>query len=99
MTIKERTFVFNICVGIFNIILGITIEGFMIFGSMFLLMGLSEEAQQSVPVNVILPFILIIGLFASIAISRQCIIWVLDKFDLRNRLDPKLSRRYPKKLL
>ena len=98
MTIKERTWLFNICVGIFNILLGLIIEGFLIFSCFFLLAGLSEEAQQSVPVNVLLPFILIIGLFAAVAISRWCVIWALDKFNLRDKLDHKLTRRYPKKL-
>ncbi len=98
MTRKERTFVFNICVGIFNILLGLLIEGTLIFGCMFLLSGLSEESQQSVPVSVLLPFVLIVGLFASVAISRKCIIWFLDKFDYREKLDPGLSAKYQRKL-
>ncbi|MBR0031687.1 MAG: hypothetical protein IJP61_05320 [Treponema sp.] len=98
MTRKERTFVFNICVGIFNIILGLVIEGFLIFSCMFIIAGLSEEAQQSIPVTVLLPFVLIIGLFASIAISRKSIIWFLDKFDYREKLDPALSAKYQRKL-
>lgn len=98
MTISERTFLFNIIVGLFNIVLGLLIEGFLVFSCWFILIGFSEEVQQSVPVNVILPFILIIGLFASIAISRNCVIWALDKFDLRDKLDQNLTKRYPKKL-
>ena len=98
MTRKERTFVFNICVGIFNIVLGLLIEGTLVFGCMFLLAGLPEAAQQSVPVSVILPFILIIGLFAAVAISRRCILWFLDKYDFREKLDPSLSAKYQRKL-
>lgn len=98
MTIGERTLLFNVIIILFNIILGLIVEGFLIFGSWFLLIGFSEETQQSIPVNVLLPFILIIGLFACMAISRKCVIWALDKFDLREKLDPKLVKRYPKKL-
>ena len=98
MTKKELTLLFNICVGIFNILLGLIIEGFLIFACLFILYGLPEQAQQSVPVNVLLPFILIVGLFSSMAISRRCVIWAIDKFDLRDRLDSKLTSRYPKKL-
>lgn len=97
MTTSERTLVFNICLGIFNIALGLLICGFLIFGSMFILAGMSESARESVPVSVILPFILIAGLFASMAISRSAVIFVLDKFDLRQKLDQKMTSRYPSK--
>ncbi len=97
MTVKERTLVFNICIGIFNIVLGLCICGFLILGIGFVLSKMSESAQQSVPVSVIVPLVLIVGLFASIAISRSVVIFVLDKFDLRNKLDPKMTSRYTKK--
>ena len=97
MTRRERTLIFNVCVGIFNIALGLLVEGTLIFCCMVLMKGLSPEAQQSVPVSAILPFILIVGLFAAIAISRVCIIWFLDTFGFRDKLDPNLSARYPKK--
>ncbi len=99
MTTKERTLLFNIAVAIYNIILGLVIEGFLIFACWFILIGLPEESQKSVPVNVLLPFILIIGLIAAISISRNTVIWALDRFDLRDKLDPKLSKRYPRKHL
>jgi len=99
MTIGERTFIFNICVGIFNIILGLLICGFLVIGIFFVLDGFSEETRQSGFMNALLPFILIAGFFSSVAISRKCVIWVLDKFNLRDKLDPKLVSRYPKKNL
>ena len=99
MTKSERTFWFNIAVGIFNIIVGLLIEGFLILAGYIFLADLSEEARDSVPVNVILPFVLLIGLIASVSISRSCIIWALDKFNLREKLDPNLIKRYPKKRL
>ncbi|MCR5124665.1 MAG: hypothetical protein K6B43_05665 [Treponema sp.] len=98
MTIGERTFFFNLGVIVFNIVLGLIIEGFLVFGCLFLLMGFSSEVQNSIPVGVVLPFILIIGFFACVAISRRCVTWVIDKFDLRDKLDQNLIKRYPKKL-
>lgn len=98
MTIGERTLLFNIGVIIFNIILGLIIEGFLVFGCLFLLMGLSTEVQNSIPMTVVLPFILIVGFFACVAISRRCVTWAIDRFDLRDKLDQNLVKRYPKKL-
>ncbi len=98
MTIGERTFFFNLGVIVFNIVLGLIIEGFLVFGCLFLLMGFSSEVQNSIPVGVVLPFILIIGFFACVAISRRCVTWGIDKFDLRDKLDQNLVKRYPKKL-
>ena len=98
MTVGERTLLFNICVIVFNVVLGLLIEGFLIFSLLFFLAGASESVQQSVPVGVVLPFVLIVGLFACIAISRKCVIWAIDRFDLREKLDSKLTARYPRKI-
>ena len=97
MTVKERTLLFNVLIGIFNVALGLLICGFLVIASAFFLAGMSEDARQSVPVGVILPFLLIAGLFASIAISRSAIIFVLDHFNLRDKLDIKMTSRYPSK--
>ena len=95
MTRGERTFIFNICVLVLNILIGTVIEVFIIFASAFILAGAPESIRQSAPVSVILPFLLLAGLLCAIAVSRLCIIRALDKFDLRDKLDPKLVTRYP----
>ena len=79
MTIGERTFVFNIFVMLFNIVLGLIIEGFLLFSCFFLMQGFSPEVQQSIPVTVVLPFILLVGFFACVAISRRCVTWAIDR--------------------
>lgn len=98
MTIGERTFVFNIFVMLFNIVLGLIIEGFLLFSCFFLMQGFSPEVQQSIPVTVVLPFILLVGFFACVAISRRCVTWAIDRFNLRDKLDQNLLKRYPKTL-
>ena len=98
MTIGERTLLFNICVIIFNIVLGLCIEGFLVFSCFFFMQGFSKEVQQSIPVTVVLPFILLVGFFACVAISRRCVTWAIDRFNLRDKLDQNLLNRYPKTL-
>ncbi len=99
MTKSERTLLFNIIVGLFNIVIGLLIEGFLILAGYILLADLTPEARESVPVNVLLPFVLLIGLIAAMSISRSCVIWALDKFNLREKLDSNLLKRYPRKKL
>lgn len=97
MTVKERTLLFNVCVGVFNIALGLLICGILIVLCSLALNALGEKAVSGAPTNLLLPFILITGLFVSIAVSRKLVIYVLDRFDLRGRLDPKMTSRYPSK--
>ena len=97
MTVKERTLLFNVCVGVFNIALGLLICGALVVLCVLALRAVGKEVAGFAPTNAILPFILLVGLFASIAVSRRLVIFVLDRFGLRDRLDPKMTSRYPSK--
>lgn len=96
MTVKERTTLFNVCVGIFNIVLGLLLETILIAGCFFILARIPNPGE-SIPVNVILPFVLFAGLILAMMISIKCVTWAINKFNLEDKLDPKAVKRYIKK--
>lgn len=93
MTTKDRTFIFNICVGLFNIILGLAIELILIFATVTLLRRFPNLAG-GISTNVLLPFVFIAGLFIAMYISVKTISKVVRKFNLQEKLDPKAVKRY-----
>lgn len=98
MTIKERTTYFNILVGIFNIVLGLVIE-FALIGASFVFLSKFPNSAESIPVSVLLPFILFAGLIIAMFISINVISWVITHFNLQDKLDQKVVRRYVKESL
>ncbi|MBQ4378205.1 MAG: hypothetical protein II821_03290 [Treponema sp.] len=97
MTTKERTFLFNLCVIIFNIILGLLVEGVLVI-SLAMFFAENPNLQESVFAQIALPILLLIGLIATISISVHVVGWAIKKFHLEDKLDPKLVSRYQKKL-
>lgn len=95
MTVSERTTYFNIIVGIFNIILGLAIE-FALIGSCFLILARFPESAGSIPVNVLLPFVLFAGVIIAMMISIKCVTWAIKTFNLQDKLDQKVVKRYIK---
>lgn len=93
MTRKDRTFIFNICVGLFNIVLGLAIELILIAATFFLLHRF-PNIGNSIPSNVLLPFVFIAGLFVAMYISAKTIAKVVRKFNLQEKVDPKAVTRY-----
>lgn len=95
MTKKERTTLFNICVGLFNILLGLIIEGALI-GGCFLILAIIPNSADSIPTNVLLPFVLFAGLIIAMMISIKVVTWAIIKFNLQDKIDPKAVKRYLK---
>lgn len=95
MTIKERTTLFNIFVGLFNIILGLLIEVSLVIACFFILSKIPNSAN-SLPTQIILPFVLLIGFLIAMTISIKTITWVIKKFNLETKLDQKIIKRYIK---
>ena len=93
MTKKERTLVFNLCVIVFNVALGLFIEFALIFALLYLLPHI-PNFSQSVPTQTVLPFLLLAGLFAAMIISVRCVTWAIKTFRLEDKLDEKAVRRY-----
>lgn len=97
MTIKERTFIFNICVIAFNIVVGLLVEAVLLLGMLFFLAE-NPNLAESVFSQVALPILLLIGLIAAMSISVRSVSWAIQKFNLEDKLDPKVVSRYRKKL-
>ena len=97
MTKKERTFIFNLCVILFNIIIGLFVEGILLISLLFFFAE-NPNAGESVFGQIALPILLLIGLIAAMSISVHAVGWAIRKYHLEDKLDPKVVSRYQKKL-
>lgn len=95
MTIKERTNLFNLCVIVFNVVLGLLVEGGVILLLMFFLKS-NENLGESMFTQVALPLVLLIGLIIAMSISVKTISWAIVKLNLQDKLDPKVVSKYVK---
>lgn len=93
MTTKERTLVFNLLVGLFNIVLGLAIE-FVLIGGCLLFLARFPAIAGGISVNVILPFLLFAGIIIAMIISVRVVSWAVKKFKLQGRVDQKAIQRY-----
>lgn len=97
MTIKERTFLFNLCVIIYNIMLGLIVEGIFFF--LFLLFIAKTNNQnmgESIYIQIALPVMMLVGLIIAIVISTKTVGWFIRKFKLEDKLDKKVIDHYKK---
>ena len=97
MTTKERSFLFNLCVIVYNILIGLAVTVVLLISLMFFLTE-NPNLSESIFVQIALPIILLIGLIAAMSISVHTVSWAIKKFHLEDKLDPKLVSRYQKKL-
>ncbi len=96
MTKSERTTIFNLAVILFNIVTGLAVE-LVIIAILFVILHKNPNLSESVPMQVILPFLLLIGLIIAMSISVRVISWAIDKFNLKDKVDSKAISRYQKK--
>ena len=95
MTVKERTFLFNICVIIYNILLGLVVEAVFFF--LFLLfMAKAPNLGESVYFQIALPVLMLLGLIIAIYISTRTVGWFIRKFKLEDKLSAKVIEHYKK---
>lgn len=97
MTTKERTLIFNLCVIVFNVVVGLLVEGVLVISLMFFIAE-HPSLGESIFSQVALPILLLIGLIAAMSISVHAVSWAIEKFNLADKLDPKIVARYRKKL-
>ena len=97
MTKKERTLLFNLCVIIFNIVIGLLVEGVLLLSLLFFFTE-NPNAGETVFGQIALPILLLIGLIAAMSISVHAVGWAIRKLHLEDKLDPKVVSRYQKKL-
>ncbi len=98
MTTSERTTYFNLCVGLFNIVIGLTIELGLMLG-LYFVFAKYPSLGDSISTNVLLPFVLFGGLLIAVSISVKCVTWAIKTFHLEDKLDQKVVKRYIKKEL
>ncbi len=97
MTKKERTLLFNLCVIVYNILIGLAVTA-VLFISLLFFLAENPNLSESIFVQIALPIILLIGLIAAMSISVHTVGWAIKKFHLEDKLDPKVVSRYQKKL-
>ncbi|MBR1722136.1 MAG: hypothetical protein IJ727_06600, partial [Treponema sp.] len=72
MTTTERTFLFNVGVVIYNIILGLIIETIMLI-LLLLIMAKNMNLGESIFIQILLPIMLLAGLILAIYISNRSV--------------------------
>ena len=97
MTKKERTLLFNLCVIVYNILIGLAVTA-VLFISLLFFLAENPNLSESIFVQIALPIILLIGLIAAMSISVHTVGWAIKKLHLEDKLDPKVVSRYQKKL-
>ena len=93
MTTKERTTLFNLCVGLFNIFTGLIVEGALVLGLMFFL-SRYPEAGTGILGSTLLPFVLFAGIIIAMIISMKVISLAVRKWNLQDKVDPKAVKKY-----
>ena len=97
MTIKERTFLFNICVVLYNILLGLIVEGaFFFLFLLFIAKTKNQNIGESLYIQIALPVMMLIGLIIAIVISTKTVAWFIKKFHLEDKLSKKVIEHYKK---
>lgn len=93
MTLKERSLLFTLLTSICNIAITLVIE-ILLLVCMFMLFKAVPSLANSMPVQIILPFLLIAGLIISLMIFAKFAGWVIRTFKLEDKIDPKIVSRY-----
>ena len=93
MTTTERTFLFNVGVVIYNIILGLIIETIMLI-LLLLIMAKNMNLGESIFIQILLPIMLLAGLILAIYISNRSVSWFIKKFKLTDKLSKKVLVHY-----
>lgn len=93
MTTKERSLLFTVLTSVCNIIITLVIE-LVLLGALFVLFHSVPSLAQSLPVQILIPFVLIAGLFISLAIFSKFAGWVIRIFKLEDKIDEKIVTRY-----
>ena len=97
MTTKERTFLFNICVILYNILLGLIVEGvFFFLFLLFIAKTNNQKMGESIYIQIALPVMMLVGLIIAIVISTKTVGWLIKKYHLENKKKKKVIEHYKK---
>jgi len=99
MTLKERSLLFTVLTSVCNIVITLIVE-ILLLVIFFMLLRAMPQLANSMPVQIIIPFVLIAGLFISLMIFAKFAGWVIRAFKLEGKIDQKIVDRYcPKNTL
>lgn|SRR5574344_2536949 len=96
MTIKNRSYLFIFIGMLVNIIITIAIVAALSIGSLLLMLRVFKLPTDSIVIQVLLPFIFIIGLVLGLICYTRLAGWVIRTFHMEDKLTPDLVRRYNK---
>lgn len=97
MTTFERTILFNICVIIYNILLGLVIETVIfVLYLLFIALTKNQNLGESVYIQIALPVMMLLGLILAIFISTKTVAWFIQKRHLEDKLSQKVIEHYKK---
>ncbi|MBQ7158656.1 MAG: hypothetical protein IJS09_04415 [Treponema sp.] len=93
MTLKERSLLFTVLTSICNIVITLIVEILLLIAFFMLLRSIPQLAN-SLPVQIVIPFVLIAGLIISLMIFAKFAGWIIRTFKLENKIDSKIVNRY-----
>ena len=93
MTVKERSLLFTVLTSICNIIITLAVE-ILLLVLLFMLLRSVPSLADSMPVQILIPFVLIAGLFISLMIFARFAGWIIKTFHLEGKIDDKIVNRY-----
>lgn len=95
MTKSERSTLFTVLTSILNIALTLAIE-LAIITALFFFINKMGYTQENIPLSVVLPFVLLAGLFLSFVLFVRVCAWIIRTFHLEDKIDQKIVNRYIK---
>ncbi len=93
MTVKERSLLFTVLTSICNIVITLIVEILLLL-ALFMLLRSVPALANSMPVQILIPFVLIAGLFISLMIFARFAGWIIKSFHLEGKIDDKIVNRY-----
>ena len=93
MTKKNASTLFTILTSLLNIAMTLVIEVVLIIG-VFCIVRLIPNAQDNIPVQVVIPFVLFAGLVIGLLSFVRVTAWIIRTFKLEDKIDEKIVRRY-----
>ena len=93
MTLKERSLLFTVLTSICNIVITLIIE-ILLLVALFMLLRSVPALANSFPVQILIPFVLIAGLFLSLMIFARFAGWIIKTCNLEDKIDAKIVNRY-----
>lgn len=90
---KKNTIIFSIAVGVFNFIFMIALLVALFIVAVLVIYKVFNFSS-SLPLHIVMPFILAAGLILDIILSVKIIRFIIVKFDLKDKINKKIADQY-----